>query len=64
MIKIGDTVNAIYGEATQLWLTKQPGLKKYTDEIYVVLAFIPGKGRFTANNGTLKNMRAWIKQHM
>lgn len=71
MIKLGDTVNVNDGQTTKMWLGKNLNLKKFALEYpeykglhYVVMGFIPGKGWYTANNGTLKNMRDYIKSKM
>ena len=70
MIKLGDTINVNYGESTsKFWLVKNENLKRMSKEIpelinkhYVVLGFIKGKGWYTVNNGTLKEMRKFINK--
>ena len=64
MIRLGDTIDVKYGEnITKMWLVKDLGLKKYTNDCYVTMGFQPGKGWWTLNNGSLKNMRDYIKQY-
>ena len=63
MMKLGETKDITkYGAATKAWLCKQPSLRKYTDKIYIVLVFYPGKGWSTAYNGTLKEARQFVKE--
>lgn len=62
MIKLGDTVDVKCCKITQMWLIKDLGLRKYTKDCYVTLGFQPGKGWWTLNNGSLKDMRAYIKK--
>lgn len=71
MIKLGDTVNVNYGNTTKMWLVKDTALKRFAKDHpefsglhYKVLGFIPGKGWYTANNGTLKAMRDYITSKM
>ena len=62
MIKLGDTVDDTrYGEVTKMRLCKQPSLKRYTDMIYIVLGFYPGKGWAAIYNNTLANCRKFIE---
>ena len=68
MIKLGDTVDVNYGETTKMWLCKDLGLVRFAKEYpeynglwYKAMGFIPGQGWYTANNGTLKDMRAYIE---
>ena len=63
MIRLGDTINVTkYHGVRKMWLVKNPGLKKYTDKVYVVLGLV-SDGWCTLNNGTLKEMRAWMEQY-
>ena len=68
MIRLGDTIPVTYGNTTAMWLVKDESLKRFAGEHpeykgrhYKVLGFIPGKGWYTANNGTLKAMREYIE---
>jgi hypothetical protein len=64
MIKLGDTIDVTkYHGIAKMWLVSDLGLKKYTPEHYVVMGFIPNNGWCTLNNGSLKNMRAWMEQY-
>lgn len=65
MIKLGETVqvNNMGANISQAWLCKQPSLKAYTNEIYIVLGFESGKGWWTMFNGTLKAAREFIEIH-
>jgi hypothetical protein len=71
MIKLGDTVKVKYGEnITLMWLVKDLSLKRFfeknniTDQgFYTVLGFQPGKGWWTLNNGSLKEMRHYIRKY-
>lgn len=71
MIKLGDTVNVSYGQTTKMWLVSNNNLKRFAKDHpeykglhFVVMGFIPGKGWYTANNGTLKELRNYIKSKM
>lgn len=67
MIKLGDTVSVSYGQTTKMWLASNGSMKhdpEFYGRHYIVMGFIPGKGWYTANNGTLKEMRNYIKSKM
>ena len=72
MIKLGDTVDVTYGEhISKMWLVKDLGLKRMSEttpelkgKYYKVLGFQKGKGWWTLNNGTLKEMRIYIEQYI
>ena len=71
MIRIGDTIDVKYGEhISKMWLVKSLNLKRYAEKYpeflgkhYVVLGFEKGKGWWTLNNGTLKEMRDYIRRY-
>lgn len=74
-IKLGDTVEVtkMGNTTTHAWLVKDMSLKRFAEEnnvselkgkFYKVMGFIPGKGWYSANNGTLKEMREYIKSVM
>ena len=70
MIKLGDTVDVKYGQnISKMWLVKDLGLKRFFEEnnidegYYKVLGFQRGKGWWSLNSGTLKDMRAYIEQY-
>lgn len=49
---MGDTIKVTkYHGVRNMWLVKNPGLKKYTDKVYVVLGLV-SDGWCTLNNGT------------
>ena len=70
MVRLGDTVDVQYGQnITQMWLVKDLSLKKFFIEnninegYYKVLGFQKGKGWWSLNNGSLKQMREFIEQY-
>ena len=71
MIKLGDTIDVTYGHnISKMWLVKDLGLKRMSETMpefkgrfYTVLGFEAGKGWWTLNNGTLAEMRAYIRRY-
>lgn len=63
MMRLGETIEVDYGIIKKFWLVKQPQLKKYTNKIYCIMGFIPGKGWMTCYNGTLAEARKWAKDN-
>ena len=70
MIRLGDTVDVRYGQnISKMWLVKDLSLKRFFEEhninrgYYKVLGFQQGKGWWSLNDGSLKEMRAFIEQY-
>lgn len=65
MIRLGDTITTTKKHnISEMWLVKDIGLKKYTNKCYVVMGFQKGKGWWTLNNGSLKEMRKYIEKYI
>ena len=64
MIKLGDTIDVSYGNISKMWLVKDLDLKRRGfDDYYKVLGLQKGNGWWSLNNGTLKEMRAYMEQY-
>lgn len=59
MIKLGQTTTGTSHNVRYLWLIKNKALKKYTNKIYVVMAF-NGNGWYEMYSGTLKECREFM----